>query len=173
MTQSSPDFRVVVRDRSPRRVYNQQARPFRGRSPVRSHSTQRNRSPAPRPERREVEFYFHYWFGDNAQNCNRRNCVWRNRRGRDRLELASISGYKMIVTCRKSGRRFLIDTGSEKSILSAKSCRSNVVNKTNMRLYAANGSEIKIIGTKRESVDLELGRMHSWNYYCAIHLIVK
>ena len=132
---------------------------YRTSTPVRLH--QRNQSPTPRTGRRDVECYFHYWFGRNAQNCNRRNCSWRNRRSRNWL-VASIIGCRMIVTCQKSNRRFLVDTGSARSTLPAKSC------KTNIRLYAANGSEIKIIGTKRESIDLGLGRRYSWKFVVTI-----
>lgn len=72
---------------------------------------------------------------------------------------------RLIVCDRKSGMRFLIDTGANVSVLPVD--RNSVYkyssDKSNYNLYAANGTLIKTYGVKTLALDLGLRRPYTWN----------
>lgn len=70
------------------------------------------------------------------------------------------SSKRLIVMDRKSGIRFLIDTGADVSVIPhhiAKPTKSS-----NITLYAANNSTIKTYGEIQLSIDIGLRRLFTW-----------
>ena len=74
--------------------------------------------------------------------------------------------YRLMVTDRNSGTKFLVDTGANVSVLpkSFKSIKSDLIPINNFKLYVANGSEIKTYGIKNLVLDLKLRRPYSWSF---------
>lgn len=73
---------------------------------------------------------------------------------------------RLFITDRTSGRKYLIDTGSDLSILprnSLRCCRP----RTAVTLTAANNTEIPTYGTRCEDVNLGLRRQFTWNFTVA------
>lgn len=68
---------------------------------------------------------------------------------------------------RKSGLRFLVDTGANISVLpvTKKPYRDSVCD--NYKLYAANGTEIKTYGVKTMELDFNLRRPYRWSFVLA------
>lgn len=65
-----------------------------------------------------------------------------------------------------SGHRFLIDTGSDVSIIPA-TRKERIGGTMPFMLHAANGTEIKVYSTKFISTNLRLRRTFTWNFLVA------
>lgn len=73
---------------------------------------------------------------------------------------------RMVVFDKTNSTRFLIDTGSDVSILPA--TRSDrCYGSEKQHLHAANGTRIRTFGTKFVSIDLGLRRKFTWNFLIA------
>lgn len=77
---------------------------------------------------------------------------------------ASINRLK--ITDSRNNTKFLIDTGADVSVI-PKSLRTTTLNQTNMQLYAANGTNIKVYGETVLTLDLGLRRRFSWKFIIA------
>ena len=76
------------------------------------------------------------------------------------------SSKRLHVRDRDSGLVFLIDTGSDISLLPAD--KRTIKNRPNdLILFAANDSRVLTYGTKRLSLNLGLRRKFSWNFCVA------
>ena len=62
---------------------------------------------------------------------------------------------------------FLIDTGSDVSLVPVSAHNGRVNRSDKLFLYAANDTQVKIFGTGRVTVDLSLRKIFSWNLYIA------
>lgn len=70
-----------------------------------------------------------------------------------------------ITSKRISGLTFLINTGSDLSIIPANS--QDKINPSSYVIYAANNSQINTFGKRALSIDLSLGRKFPWNFCIA------
>lgn len=77
--------------------------------------------------------------------------------------MANIS-RRLVVLDPTTKQKFLIDSGSDISILPKSHCRTPP---TTLVLYAANGTTIKTYGYKRLTVSLGLRRDFDWNFCIA------
>src|SRR5699024_3798739 len=68
---------------------------------------------------------------------------------------------------RKSHLLFLIDTGSDVSVISIKSCKQFYSHSEPLQLYAANGSPIKNFGQKPLEINLGLRRAFTFTFHVA------
>ena len=53
------------------------------------------------------------------------------------------------------GKKFLLDSGASRSIVTASFAKGSSVLKTNIRLRAANGQKIHVIGEVRKSIKIK------------------
>lgn len=74
---------------------------------------------------------------------------------------------RLFIYDRRSHTKFLVDTGSEVSILPRKSVKNNRFSHNEWSLYAANGSSIKTFGQQLRQLDFGLGRNYSWFFIVA------
>ncbi|XP_050066100.1 uncharacterized protein LOC126555184 [Aphis gossypii] len=84
--------------------------------------------------------------------------------------LAAPQQYRLFVSDTRTGRRFLIDSGAEISVLPRPPdyTRNTHKNSSNeIRLIAANGSQIKTYGPKQLHLDLGFKRLFSWTFEVA------
>lgn len=73
---------------------------------------------------------------------------------------------RLTITDRKSGMKFLIDTGANISVIS-KQQRYSILQNEQYTLYAANGTKIRTYGEKTLTLDLGLQRCYRWNFIIA------
>lgn len=71
------------------------------------------------------------------------------------------TSHRLVITDRVSGRQFLIDTGSDVSIIP---CNSRQGSATDLKLFAANNTIINTYGKTLLSVDLKLRRTFKWQF---------
>ncbi|XP_043478303.1 uncharacterized protein LOC122508808 [Leptopilina heterotoma] len=76
-----------------------------------------------------------------------------------------VNSKRLHIRDRKSGLLFLIDTGSDVSLLPIQS--NSRLRPTDIFLYAANDSKIPTFGEKRLSLDIGLRRDINWNFCLA------
>ncbi|EAL58701.1 gag-pol polyprotein [Wolbachia endosymbiont of Drosophila ananassae] len=74
---------------------------------------------------------------------------------------------RLFVPDAQSGRKFLVDTGADVSIIPYSTIHKNIQNANRHTLFAANGTEIKTYGTIRLTLDLGLRRPYTWNFVIA------
>ena len=72
---------------------------------------------------------------------------------------------RLVVTDKKSDNKFLVDTGSQVSVLPKEYADNS--QPTNFTLRAANETPIKTYGTKKMKTDFNLGRDITWNFFVA------
>jgi transposase InsO family protein len=75
------------------------------------------------------------------------------------------SHNRLHIHDRKSGHRFLIDTGAEISVLAASTVQRKVPSE--LKLFAANNTRIDTFGERRLTLDLGLRRAITWNFCLA------
>lgn len=82
-----------------------------------------------------------------------------------RVNTSGIShSNRLFVPDNKSGKRFLVDTGADVSVIpSTRSDRLNAIVSDNP-LFAANGTVIQTYGATRLTLDLGLRRQFTWNF---------
>lgn len=86
--------------------------------------------------------------------------------------LASTPSSRLFIVEKKSGTAFLIDTGSDVSVLPAKDLPYDPRRqRVNFRLNAPNGTQIKTHGYVHGAVDLGLARTFNWNFVIADVLV--
>lgn len=72
------------------------------------------------------------------------------------------------MTDKRTGLRFLIDTGADVSVLPvSKECVSKNIASDTYKVYAANGTEIKTYGVRTLVLDLNLRRAFRWTFIVA------
>lgn len=71
------------------------------------------------------------------------------------------TSHRLTVTDRLSGQQFLIDTGSDVSIIP---CKARQGNTTNLKLFAANNTVINTYGKQIVTIDLKLRRVFKWEF---------
>jgi len=85
--------------------------------------------------------------------------------------LAVRQQHRLFVSDTRTGRRFLIDSGAEISVLPQPPNYSRNTNNNptsaDIRLVAANGSQIKTYGPKQLHLDLGFKRLFSWTFEVA------
>ncbi|KRY23942.1 Transposon Tf2-6 polyprotein [Trichinella patagoniensis] len=128
---------------------------------------------SPSPKRRSSSFggrhtspvcYFHRKFGTRARKC-------RKRTARDLMAVGS-SGKRVrclfFVQERSYGMRFLVDTGSEVSVVPYNATlRSQLHTADIPQLTAANGTRIDVVGSRELTVDLGFTRPRKWKFIVA------
>ncbi|XP_044741875.1 uncharacterized protein LOC123302848 [Chrysoperla carnea] len=72
--------------------------------------------------------------------------------------------HRLFVKDRRSGIKFLVDSGADVSVIPVGSKRGE---STNFKLYAANGTEIPTFGTTVLNIDLGLRRIFEWPFFIA------
>ena len=78
------------------------------------------------------------------------------------------SGRRLFVTDRRTGVRFLVDTGAEVSVLpTSRHDRTRHHSPSSPPLTAVNGSAIKTYGQRCMNIDLGLRRSFSWLFLIA------
>lgn len=70
---------------------------------------------------------------------------------------------RLFLTDRKTNKRYLIDTGADFSVIPPTNRNASYQN----TLYAANGTPIKVYGTKIISIDFGLRRQMDWEFVIA------
>lgn len=75
--------------------------------------------------------------------------------------------HRLCVTDTSSGKRFLVDTGANVSVLPPTKWQRHVSDSDNFKLYAANGSEIRTYGTRNLELDVKLGKPLRWTFIVA------
>lgn len=78
---------------------------------------------------------------------------------------AILPSNRLSVTDRKSGYRFLIDTGANISVLPRE--RKDNSRDNTYKLYAANGTEIRTYGERTLTLDLKMRRPYRWTFVVA------
>lgn len=73
---------------------------------------------------------------------------------------------RLIIFDRTANKRFLVDTGSDLSIIPATS-KEKQGSSTQWQLHAANGTVIRTFGQRFVTTDLGLRRRFSWNFVIA------
>lgn len=81
-------------------------------------------------------------------------------------EVSAGESRRLQIFDRTSNTRFLIDTGSDVSIIPA-SRHEKSLGPSPFQLHAANGSKIRTYGTRFLATDLGLRRRFSWNFLVA------
>lgn len=142
----------------------------RNRNHNRSRSSSRNRS---RKFNEEGKYcYFHFRFGNKCrpEKC-RQPCKWKQQTQNTSSELSEAAmpytpsnNDRLFVRDRKTGMRFLVDSGADVSIIPAS---KNSIRNDTYKLYAANDTEIPTYGTKILSLDLGLRREFQWPFIVA------
>lgn len=90
-----------------------------------------------------------------------------NRRSPQSAEVdGAIESRRILLFDRTSNTRFLIDTGSDVSIIPATN-RDRAKGASKFDLHAANGSRIKVYDKKVVTTDLGLRRRFNWNFLVA------
>lgn len=80
-------------------------------------------------------------------------------------DCTSFANHRLSVVDRKSGLRFLVDTGANISVLPAtKRLFGDSASISDYKLYAANGSEIKTFGVKTLVLNFSLRRPFTWAF---------
>ncbi|GFW85460.1 transposon Ty3-I Gag-Pol polyprotein [Trichonephila clavipes] len=79
-------------------------------------------------------------------------------------EYKDCRNYRLFVTDKNTGLRFLADSGADLSIISA-SCKNKICD--SFKLYAANGSEIPTFGHKILTLNLGLRREFQFPFIIA------
>ncbi|UYV64301.1 hypothetical protein LAZ67_3000207 [Cordylochernes scorpioides] len=119
--------------------------------------------------------YFHYSYGKKCLpgKC-KKPCEWVKA---EKLQPAvsgathSAAGQsirrnsRLFVSDKKTGMRFLVDSGADVSIIPYKGKLGTTLN--DFKLYAANGKEISAYGTQILSLDLGLQRQFQWPFVIA------
>ncbi|GFS65790.1 transposon Ty3-I Gag-Pol polyprotein [Nephila pilipes] len=72
--------------------------------------------------------------------------------------------YRLFVLDKKTGIKFLVDSGADESLIPA-SCGDKVIG--DFKLYSANGTEIPYFGHKILTLDLGLRRDFQWPFIIA------
>lgn len=73
---------------------------------------------------------------------------------------------RLCVTDRKSGLRFLVDTGANVSVIPKSILRKKCQDHT-YKLFAANGTEINTYGDRTLTLDLNMRRPYTWTFIVA------
>ncbi|GFX31435.1 transposon Ty3-I Gag-Pol polyprotein [Trichonephila clavipes] len=81
-------------------------------------------------------------------------------------EYKDCRNYRLFVTDKNTGLRFLVDSGADLSIIPAP-CKNKICD--SFKLYAANGSEIQTFGHKILTLNLGLRR----EFYSFLSLLLK
>lgn len=74
---------------------------------------------------------------------------------------------RLFITDRLSGKKFLIDTGADLSLVSSYSFTKLKFKKSAPTLYAANDLQIQTYGTTRQTLDLGIHKNMEWNFIVA------
>lgn len=77
--------------------------------------------------------------------------------------MVTAENHRLCVTDRKTRTRFLVDTGANVSVLPVSNFKSEC-SVTNIKLYAANNSEIKSYGIKTLDLNIGLRRSYKWEF---------
>lgn len=111
--------------------------------------------------------WYHKRFGERAHKCNT-PCTYTS--GKRQAEVIApdnrLPSVRLFITDRKSGRKFLVDTGSDLSIL-PRTQLHKYRPATSFQLSAANNSTIATYGTQYAELDLGLRRALAWNFTVA------
>ncbi|KFD63933.1 hypothetical protein M514_23924 [Trichuris suis] len=100
--------------------------------------------------------YYHRRFGRDARRCQQ-PCPFKLQGNEQPRQL--------FVFDRRTGIRFLVDTGAEVSVHPRVGPRR--LSATDIQLSAANGSKIKTYGKCTLTTDFGLGRTFTWDFICA------
>lgn len=73
---------------------------------------------------------------------------------------------RLLIIDRSNNIKYLVDTGSDVSIVPARNAELRY-RPTGIQLHAANGSSIKVFGSRYIDVNLGLRRKFSWNFLIA------
>ncbi|XP_075150669.1 uncharacterized protein LOC142224767 [Haematobia irritans] len=96
----------------------------------------------------------------------------------NRKKLSAISGpaatetpitttCRLLVKDKTTKRTFLIDTGADISVIPPMSKQTSINNSFPMKLYAANGTEIRTYGTQLLQIDFGMRRPFPWKFVVA------
>lgn len=132
---------------------------FRRRSRSRSSS---NRSPS--SSKQAGMCWYHQRFGEQAHKCNL-PCTYLQQNN-TKVGALGHSSTRLFVTDRKTGRKFLVDTGSDLSII-PRDKQHKYRPTTMFNLSAANNSIIRTYGLQQMELDLGLRRALTWNFTVA------
>ena len=109
--------------------------------------------------------FYHSRFGDKAKRCLP-GCKQASKQAADTIAAVGddVSGTRrLFVFDRSSQQRFLVDTGSDASVIP----RRGKFKPQAYRLYGPNGSPIRTYGQTRLELDLGLGRTFIWEFTVA------
>lgn len=143
------------------------------RSRDRSRSKPRNSKRDKENENDSQECWYHRKFAESAKHC-KKPCSFRSRKresGRQNLpnRVESIgldsASKRLHIRDRVSGLLFLIDTGSDISLIPVK--KNSKREPSDVVLFAANDSRISTFGSRRMTLDLGIRRDFSWNFCVA------
>ena len=127
------------------------------------------RTPSPtrtnNPPKPEELFWYHAKFGENAKKC-KEPCAWEEKKITAVDSGDSASGHLFYITDKETHIRFLVDTGSEVSvILPSASDRTHVPD--TLSLTAVNNTPIPTYGKRFLKLNLGLRRPFAWVFIIA------
>lgn len=100
-------------------------------------------------------------------------CAWLFASGKLPVKVVSAANHpsnnnspRLFVTDRLSGQTFLIDTGSDVSVLPKSFLNRKIVH-IEYLLHAANSTSIRTYGTRELQLDFSLPKSYSWNFIIA------
>ncbi|XP_039429735.1 uncharacterized protein LOC120413094 [Culex pipiens pallens] len=136
---------------------------------MRTRSTSRGRSVSRSGRSAEEICWYHKKYGTRATRC-REPCQFSKKLSDRPPVSAEVGGLsrsrRLLIYDRSSKTKYLIDTGSDVSIVPAQ--MSDKRNPTSdIQLHAANGSNIKVYGSRCVNTDLGLRRKFCWNFLIA------
>lgn len=74
---------------------------------------------------------------------------------------------RLCVMDKTTSCKFLIDSGADVSTIPPKCNETSILTPSTLKLYAANGTEIRTYGEKRLTINLGLRRQFTWNFIAA------
>lgn len=112
------------------------------------------------------ECYYHRRFGDRAHKCIH-PCTFQGNEHRPAITVATTgnTGCLLYAYDRNAGRRYLVDSGAEVSVLPASSFNTRAL-EPGPALEAANGSSITTYGKHLTPLCIN-GRRYDWNFVVA------
>lgn len=78
-----------------------------------------------------------------------------------------VSSCRLFMKDKTSNKYFLVDTGADVSVIPPNYTDPSNTQNLGIKIFAANGSQIRTFGTKKLNLDLGLRRNFEWNFIIA------
>lgn len=158
------------------RQFGEFSKKFSDQPRTRSRSRSRNNNTNNNEKKKFEQCWYHFKFNTNARNCTdwcKFNAEFKDKQKKLALpcskgaETALNNTSRLFIYDKLSNNHFLIDTGSDLSIVPPTIKDKNQSSNNTIELYAANGTRIKTYGQKLITVTLGLRRNLEFSFIIA------